>query len=108
MTPLPPTTARVIANGPGTPECGGLYCPRTAPGAMSESGTKSTAGFWIAVLIREGAQLLVPALLLPVVVWWAVRSAPGLLPVGFHVRCQVSGLMSAVFFAPPLSGGDWI
>ena len=41
-----PNTVWITVEGSGTPECDGLYCPSTAPPKVSESGTKSSLGYW--------------------------------------------------------------
>ena len=43
---LPPNTFYIEVSGAGLPEVDGLFVPSTAPPATSESGTKSTVGYW--------------------------------------------------------------
>ena len=46
MAELKANTYWITVSGSGTGECDGLYCPSTAPPTVSESGTKSSLGYW--------------------------------------------------------------
>jgi len=43
---MPKNTIWITVSGSGTAECDGVYCPSQAPPKVSESGTKSSLGYW--------------------------------------------------------------